>query len=65
MSFCVVYTDQCEQMEIGNTIELRNARVNHHQGCMRLVIDKWGLIETEPDREPIQKDSIPDINFSE
>lgn len=33
----------------GSTVILRNARVDMYKGSMRLVVDKWGLIEvTEP-----------------
>lgn len=50
-------------MIIGNTVELRNARVNLHNGYMRVVVDKWGLIETSTDKF-IDPESIPDHNFS-
>lgn len=52
-------------MVLGNTVELRNARIKLHNGYMRLIVDKWGLIETEHDRGNIEEDDIPDTNFSD
>lgn len=38
-----------ELMQPGNTVILRNARIDMFKGSMRLAVDKWGRIEpTEP-----------------
>ncbi len=56
--------EQCSDMVVGSTVELRNAKVNLHNGQMRVVVDKWGLIETNTDKY-IAEESIPDHNFSD
>ncbi len=56
-------TEQCDEMEIGKTVELRNAKITMHNNHMRLAIDRWGLINTETTRQV--SDSIPETNFSD
>lgn len=36
-------------MKPGNTVILRNAKIDMFKGSMRLAVDKWGRVEvTEP-----------------
>lgn len=38
-----------EMMKPGNTVILRNAKIDMFKGSMRLAVDKWGRVEvTEP-----------------
>lgn len=50
-------------MEVSDTVELRNAKIRMHNGHMRLVIDRWGLIIENSSREVA--DEIPKENFSD
>ena len=51
-------------MKIGETVALRNCKVNMHKGFMRLVIDKWGAIK--PSLEVIEKEKVKlEPNFSD
>jgi replication factor A1 len=45
----------------GNTVILRNAKVDMSKGIMRLVVDKGGLVEST---EPASFDVNEDNNFS-
>eukprot|EP01121_Diplochlamys_sp_Union-15-3_P008328 TRINITY_DN2206_c0_g2_i1.p1 TRINITY_DN2206_c0_g2~~TRINITY_DN2206_c0_g2_i1.p1 ORF type:complete len:146 (-),score=25.58 TRINITY_DN2206_c0_g2_i1:128-538(-) len=36
--------DQVDIVEPGNTIEVRNAKIDMFKGYMRLAVDKWGKI---------------------
>jgi len=36
----------------GNTIIIRNAKIDMFKGFMRLVVDKWGLIKPAPPETP-------------
>lgn len=56
--------EQCDEIVEGQTVELRNARVNLHEKNMRLVVDKWGLIDTDTDKV-INEEDIPDVNYSD
>ena len=29
----------------GQTLTLRNAKIEMYRGCVRLVVDKWGLVQ--------------------
>ncbi|KAL8507038.1 hypothetical protein ACS0TY_017786 [Phlomoides rotata] len=45
---CILFTarnDQVELMKAGSTVILRNAKIDMFKGSMRLVVDKWGLVE--------------------
>lgn len=48
----IVFTarnDQVDVMQEGETVILRNAKIDMFKGSMRLAVDKWGRIEvTEP-----------------
>ncbi|KAL3522324.1 hypothetical protein ACH5RR_015158 [Cinchona calisaya] len=50
--------DQVELMTPGNTVILRNAKIDMFKGSMRLAVDKWGRIEvTEPAKFAIKEDN--------
>lgn len=44
-----LYLFAVELMKPGNTVILRNAKIDMFKGSMRLAVDKWGRVEvTEP-----------------
>ncbi|XP_021902239.1 uncharacterized protein At4g28440-like isoform X1 [Carica papaya] len=50
--------DQVESMNPGNTVNLRNAKIDMFKGSMRLAVDKWGRIEdTEPANFIVKEDN--------
>ncbi|EPS63362.1 hypothetical protein M569_11422 [Genlisea aurea] len=50
--------DQVELMAPGNTVILRNAKIDMFKGSMRLAIDKWGRIEVaEPATFQVKEDN--------
>lgn len=50
--------DQVELMQAGNTVILRNAKIDMFKGSMRLAVDKWGRIElTEPGNFAVKEDN--------
>lgn len=50
--------DQVDIMKPGTTIIVRNAKIEMFKGTMRLVVDKWGLIEvTEPADFTVKEDN--------
>lgn len=50
--------DQVEMMKPGNTVILRNAKIDMFKGSMRLAVDKWGRIEvTEPAKFAVKEDN--------
>ncbi|KAL8140399.1 hypothetical protein V2J09_006420 [Rumex salicifolius] len=45
---CIVFTarnEQIDMMKPGNTVILRNAKIDMFKGSMRLAVDKWGRVE--------------------
>lgn len=47
-----------ESMNPGNTVNLRNAKIDMFKGSMRLAVDKWGRIEdTEPANFIVKEDN--------
>lgn len=45
-------------MKPGSTVNVRNAKIDMFKGTMRLVVDKWGLIEvTEPATFTVKEDN--------
>ena len=32
-------------MKVGNTVTIRNGKIDMFKGTMRLAVDKWGLIQ--------------------
>jgi replication factor A1 len=62
----VVFTaknDQVDKLTQGKTLTLRNAKIEMYRGCIRLIVDKWGLVEEETDGVEIQPKE--DNNLSE
>ncbi|KAI5657152.1 hypothetical protein M9H77_25945 [Catharanthus roseus] len=50
--------DQVDLMNPGNTVILRNAKIDMFKGSMRLAVDKWGRIElTEPAQFAVKEDN--------
>ena len=50
--------DQVELMKPGNTVILRNAKIDMFKGSMRLAVDKWGLVElTEPEKFVVKEEN--------
>ncbi|XP_057540011.1 uncharacterized protein At4g28440-like [Amaranthus tricolor] len=50
--------DQVDLMKPGSTVNVRNAKIDMFKGTMRLVVDKWGLIEvTEPATFTVKEDN--------
>ncbi|XP_047325793.1 uncharacterized protein At4g28440-like [Impatiens glandulifera] len=37
--------DQVDLLKVGSTVNFRNAKIDMFKGSMRLVVDKWGLVE--------------------
>ena len=48
-------------MKPGNTVTLRNAKIDMFKGSMRLAVDKWGRIEVA---EPADFEVKEDNNLS-
>lgn len=45
-------------MKAGNTVIIRNAKIDMFKGSMRLAVDKWGRIEvTEPASFTVKEDN--------
>ncbi|GFQ01307.1 uncharacterized protein at4g28440 [Phtheirospermum japonicum] len=45
-------------MKSGNTVIIRNAKLDMFKGTMRLAVDKWGRIEvTEPATFVVKEDN--------
>ncbi|KAI4384289.1 hypothetical protein MLD38_002464 [Melastoma candidum] len=57
----VARNDQVDLMKEGNTVTLRNARIEMFKGSMRLAVDKWGRIEVG---EPVDFTVKEDNNLS-
>ncbi|KAK4399149.1 hypothetical protein Sango_1390400 [Sesamum angolense] len=50
--------DAVELMKPGNTVILRNAKIDMFKGSMRLAVDKWGRIEVaEPAKFVVKEDN--------
>ncbi|KAK4421208.1 hypothetical protein Salat_2071300 [Sesamum alatum] len=50
--------DQVELMKPGNTVILRNAKIDMFKGSMRLAVDKWGRVEVaEPANFVVKEDN--------
>ncbi|XP_050204308.1 uncharacterized protein At4g28440 [Mercurialis annua] len=58
---CIVFTARNEQVDImkaGDTVILRNAKIDMFKGSMRLAVDKWGRVEaTEPASFTVQENN--------
>lgn len=45
-------------MKAGNSVIIRNAKIDMFKGSMRLAVDKWGRIEvTEPASFTVKEDN--------
>jgi replication factor A1 len=45
-------------MKAGNTVIIRNAKIDMFKGSMRLAVDKWGRIEvTDPAEFTVKEDN--------
>jgi replication factor A1 len=45
-------------MKAGNTVIIRNAKIDMFKGSMRLAVDKWGRIEvTDPAEFVVKEDN--------
>ncbi|XP_047309023.1 uncharacterized protein At4g28440-like [Impatiens glandulifera] len=57
----ILFTARNEQVDLmkeGNTVNLRNTKVDMFKGSMRLAVDKWGRIEvTEPASFVVKEDN--------
>lgn len=57
----IVFTARNEQIDLmkpGNTVILRNAKIDMFKGSMRLAVDKWGRVEvTEPATFEVKEDN--------
>ncbi|KAL2475332.1 Nucleic acid-binding [Abeliophyllum distichum] len=50
--------DQVDMMQPGNTVVLRNAKIDMFKGSMRLAVDKWGRVEVfEPAKFVVKEDN--------
>ncbi|XP_022723631.1 uncharacterized protein At4g28440-like [Durio zibethinus] len=50
--------DQVDLMKPGDTVILRNAKIDMFKGSMRLAVDKWGRIEvTDPSNFVVKEDN--------
>ncbi|CAL0334419.1 unnamed protein product [Lupinus luteus] len=48
----IIFTARNEQVDLmkaGNTVIVRNAKIDMFKGSMRMAVDKWGLIEVAAD----------------
>ncbi|XP_074568272.1 uncharacterized protein At4g28440-like isoform X2 [Curcuma longa] len=55
---CLIGDETVDLMKPGNTIILRNAKIDMFKGSMRLAVDKWGRIEvTEPANFTVKEDN--------
>ncbi|CAH8314543.1 unnamed protein product [Eruca vesicaria subsp. sativa] len=58
---CILFTARNEQVDLmkpGETVILRNSRIDMYKGTMRLGVDKWGRIEaTEPASFTVKEDN--------
>ncbi|KAK7246464.1 hypothetical protein RIF29_41332 [Crotalaria pallida] len=57
----IIFTARNEQVELmkaGNTVILRNAKIDMFKGSMRMAVDKWGRIEvTDPADFVVKEDN--------
>ena len=52
-------------MTQGKTLTIRNAKIEMYRGCVRLVVDKWGLVEETGEEEGLDISPKEDNNLSE
>ncbi|GKD69087.1 nucleic acid-binding, OB-fold protein, partial [Tanacetum coccineum] len=58
MFVSVAVEKKTEMIVAGNTVIIRNAKIDMFKGSMRLAVDKWGRIElTEPASFTVKEDN--------
>lgn len=45
------FSSAADLMKVGNTVTIRNGKIDMFKGTMRLAVDKWGLIEEAEDAD--------------
>lgn len=53
-------------MKVGATVNVRNAKIDMFKGSMRLVVDKWGLVqpaEQEADFVPLEDNDLSAVEY--
>lgn len=56
-SGCIILTLKNEQLDcvsVGDSLEIRNCKVDMFKGCMRVVVDRWGLIKKAGSEHPFK-----------
>jgi len=62
---CITLTARNAQIDLvqpGNTIEVRNAKIDMFQGFMRLSVDKWGAIRLADEPANFQINTHNDLS---
>lgn len=57
---------QVDIMKVGATVNVRNAKIDMFKGSMRLVVDKWGLVqpaEQEADFVPLEDNDLSAVEY--
>jgi len=50
----------------GQTLTLRNAKIEMYRGCVRLVVDKWGLVQEAEDQinvSPKEDNNLSEVEY--
>lgn len=58
-------TAQIDVAKPGNTIILRNARVEMFNGFMRLSVDRWGTVKLAPEPARFEVNTANDLSATE
>jgi replication factor A1 len=58
----IFFQEQIDSLGVGNSVILRNAKVEMFRNHMRLTVDKWGLIEAAP--QPFEFSVAKEPNLS-
>ena len=54
----IIYILTVDMLKPGNTVIIRNAKIDMFKGSMRLAVDKWGRVEvTEPASFDVKEDN--------
>lgn len=54
----IIYLFTVDVLKPGNTVIIRNAKIDMFKGSMRLAVDKWGRVEvTEPASFGVKEDN--------
>ena len=57
--------DQIEVVQPGQTIIVRNGKVDMYKGFMRLAVDKWGKLEKAPEPATFEVNEINNLSALE